>query len=578
MDNIILNSAELIIWLCALVVHICAMSRFNNPQILLTELSIQQTNLLEKIKNTLKWNPGQQNFLLRPPRANTTVFRYRLYQFLYAFLAVLIYLLMFLQPDIREQVQVIILWFVPENMPKLVDAGPLVIAAFVILILPNVPPFRWADIKIRSMLYDRALIPAQQLREMHRLKMAPFEPAADIVQQVREIAVTEGFNASDIAYDTKCPTTKSLWSKCVILMEQIKSWQADDHYKTAFAALKEPDSERRSVEVVEEMQKNLIADARVCFDQLRKNNGDKSEELSKREAVFRSSCRSLLKKIYSLLAGVSLHSHYSDHERVEQFGQIGFDLEPEANGPIPDSNDMLILTIILCIFLVLPLSYKLGFIKAVMIGAIMFSAVMIPIFLAHVCPNMSDRKQKRERHGPNVIYPLLSGALAALFGFLIFYFGGQFLEPSAYCDYKGYERYINCTYPWSYLHGGIAFILAIRMGVGKYPDVNILQGMHRYRQWGDIKDAIICSICLLIIMAVFVIPELESLNPNRYEGSAYWKTLMRIVLVSFVLGFIVPTWYRAQNNPHSTDRRRDSKERKRFKEELESIRHGMIEE
>lgn len=576
MGSLTLNSVELVNYLGALVVLIAAMCRFNNPQILLPESSANNLNWLHYLKQSLSWNPGKQNLLLRPPRANTTAFHFRLHQFLYALLGLLIYLLMLFEPSIRFQFQDIIGWFVQKGLPDITEAGPLIIAAFVVLILPNVPPFRWADITIRTKLYERALIPAQQLREINRLKMAPYNPDVDLVEQVRKTAVAENFHASDIVYDSQYPTTRSLWSKCLLLMANINTWEADDHYKTAFAALKEADSERRSVDVVKEMQQNLVADARVCFDKLRKNNGKKNEELTNREAVFRSHCCDLLKKIYSLLAGISLHSHYSDTDRIAQFGKLGFHLEVEGTSPLPNSNDMLMLTIILCTVIVFPLAYKLGLIKAIMIGAIMFSAVLSPIVLARVCPKMCDLTLKR--YGPNVVYPLLSGVLAAFLGFLVFYLGGQFLTPSGFCAFTGYERYINCSYPWSFLHGGIAALLAIRLGTGEYPNVSLLQGWQRYRQWGDFKDAIICAVCMLLITAFIVIPLLEPLRPNRIEGSAYWMIIIRMTIVSFILGFVVPTWYRAQKSMHDVDNRRNNPEkRERFKQQLDSIRHGVQE-
>ena len=576
MEYYLLNSSEFIKWLGALCVFFCAISRFNNPRLLPADTSEQLANWQGHLKSILSWKRGQQNLLLRPPRANTTLFRYRLHQILYAFLAVLVYLLL-LQDSILLQIQDIISLFSPDETPSLINAGPLVIAAFVVMILPNVPPFLWADLKIRSMLYERALIPAQQLREMHRLKMAPYDPPATCVEQVRNRAITDGFDANDIAYDSNYPTTQSLWSKCAILIEQIRGWEADDHYKTAFAALKEAESEKRSVDEVKEMHRNLMADARVCFTQLRMHNGEEDDALRKREAEFRSNCRILLEKIYILLAGVSLHSHYSDHDRIVKFGKLGFRLEPDAKGPIPDSNDLLLLTILLCTFLVLPLSYRLGFIKALMIGAIMFSSVLTPIILARLCPRMKELKTKSRRHGPNVLYPLLSAVLAAFAGFLISYIGNQFIAPSGFCNYTGYERYINCSYPWSFLHGGIAFLLAIRLGAGKYPDTNRLQGLQRYRQWGDIKDAVICALGMLIITVAIVVPGLETLRDTNIEKGVYWMMLLRITLVSFVLGFIVPTWYRAHHLQLSVNRRKDYKERMRFERELDSLQHSMRE-
>ncbi len=120
-------------------------------------------------------------------------------------------------------------------------------------------------------------------------------------------------------------------------------------------------------------------------------------------------------------------------------------------------------------------------------------------------------------------------------------------------------------------------MLAIRLGTGEYPDVNLLQGMQRYRQWGDFKDAIICALGMLVITIVIVIPELDSLRPSGFEVRTNWAMPLRITLVAFVLGFIVPTWYRAQNQLFKINRRKDFNERERFKHELELKRHGMRE-
>lgn len=562
---------------CALIVLLSAMLRFNNPHIILSDLSGK--SWFDHLKNSLSINYGKQNLLLRPARANTTIFRFRLYQLMYAIIGMLVYLILVFMPSILEQIQQIIESFYQES-PNMTNAGPLVIAAFVIFILPNIPPFHWVDVNIRSLLYERALIPAQQLREMHRLKMADYDPPVNLIERVRELAVANGFDGSDITYNSEFATTQSLWSKCAILIEQIKIWQANDDYKTSFAILKEPESEVRSVEAVKNIHRNLVVDARVYFSELRLNGNVNTEELKKREAEFRNNCRALLEKIYALLACVSLNSHYSDRERILKFDKLGFKLKAEPNGPIPNSNDLLILAIIMCIVLVLPLAYNLGIIKAIMIGAIMFSAVLTPIILAHLCPkicgkNTDNNKQNQYQYLPNVRYPLFSGIIAALIGFLIFFIGGQFIEPSSYCNYTGYERYTNCSYPWGFIHAGVAIILAIRFSTGTYPDVKKLQGFQNYRQWGDFKDAIICSLVLLLITILLVIPQLQTLRDNTIENINYFKIVIRISLMAFVLGFIVPTWYRAQNRSVKVERRKDLKERERFTEELYLRRNGV---
>lgn len=143
MEWLLFDSFEFIKWVGTFGVLYCAMSPFNNRRLLQAKASDQHSNWLEHLKRILSWKRGHTNLLLRPSRSNTTVFRYKLQQLLYAFLVVLVYLLL-LQQDTPKQAQEIISWFPADDIPIL-HAGPLLIAAFVILIVPNLPPSHWAD-------------------------------------------------------------------------------------------------------------------------------------------------------------------------------------------------------------------------------------------------------------------------------------------------------------------------------------------------------------------------------------------------------------------------------------------------
>jgi hypothetical protein len=583
MNSLATHMPELIVLLGAVIVFLVAMSRFNNPRLLIEESSLDGGNWQRYLKDILSWSPGKQSILLKPPRANTTAFRYRLYQFCYALIAILIYLLLVYQPDIRAQMNQVIGWFVAEGTPDITRAQPLVVAAFVVLILPNVPPLRWGDTAIRTWLYDRALIPAQQLREVNRLKIAPYHPPQFLQDRVLDLALAEGFDAADVSYDSETPTTQSLWAKCLLLIEQIRIWEADDHYMTAFAVLRDPDSDMRSADAIKEMRRQLMSDALVCLAELRAADGEKNEELIERENVFRTNCSVFLKKIYTVLAGISLHSHYSDNERIRKFGEFGFELEPEPSGPLPDANDTLMLVIILCGIIVIPLAFRLGVARASMIGAIAFSAVMSPVLLARFFPGLSDRATRS--YCPNLLYPIASGLLAASLGLLIFLAGDHFAPPSPECG-GGIERYLNCSYPWGILHAGMALLLAIRLSVGSYPNVRKLAGWRRYRQWGSFIDAAFCAVGAALIAALIALPLLESLRPDRFrlvylptspEELFFWRITLRMALLGFVVGFVVPTWYRAHRSPYGAgDRRMDPKKRERFKQELDALRRSRL--
>ena len=583
MSSFIPYSADLVVWLGAFLVLVAAMGRFNNPRLLIEESSLDGKNWQHYLKGILSWSPGRQSILLKPPRANTTIFRYRLYQFCYALIAFSIYCLLLFQPGIRAQLQDIVSWFVSQGIPDITTAKPLVVAAFVILIFPNVPPFRWGDTAIRTWLYDRALIPAQQLREVNRLEIAPYHPPQYLLDQVRELALAEGLDETDIRYDSQYPTTQSLWAKCLLLIEQIKIWEADDHYKTAFAALREPDSDTRSVDAIKDLRRDLVGDALVCLGHLRVSQGEKSDELIERENVFRVNCCVLLKKIYTVLAGISLHSHYSDNERIIQFGKFGTELIPEPSGPLPDANDMLMVILIICSIIVIPLAFKLGLIKALMIGTMMFSAVLSPVILARFCPKLSDSTAKR--YCPNIVYPIFSGLLTAFIGFLIFLVGSQFATSADTCG-VGLDRYLNCSYPWAILHVGVSLLLAVRLNLGQYPEVKKLVGWRRYRQWGNLTDAIVCSVGIALVAAIVALPLLESLHPEKFKivylpGSPnewfFWRVTLRMAFIGAALGFVVPSWYRAHKNPYGEgNRRKNMHNRKRFEQELMTIKRSHL--
>ena len=143
MECMLVGSSGGIKWLGARGVPYCAMPPFNNRRLLQAEVSDPHSNWLDHPRRTLSRKRDHTKLLLRPPRSNTTVFSHKLQQLLYAFLAVLVYLLL-LQQDTLKQAQEIISWF-PANDIPILQAGPLLIAAFVILIVPNLPPSHWAD-------------------------------------------------------------------------------------------------------------------------------------------------------------------------------------------------------------------------------------------------------------------------------------------------------------------------------------------------------------------------------------------------------------------------------------------------
>ena len=118
-------------------------------------------------------------------------------------------------------------------------------------------------------------------------------------------------------------------------------------------------------------------------------------------------------------------------------------------------------------------------------------------------------------------------------------------------------------------------ILAICMSMGAYPDIQKLEGSQKYRQWGDFRDAFICAFFLLMVTLIFVIPGLESLGRDIKDTSQYYSIVSRITIIAFILGFIVPTWYRARSRIDKEERREDHEKQEQFTAEINNKKEGV---
>lgn len=282
-------------------------------------------------------------------------------------------------PGVAQEVDTFLGLVSAEKLPTLASAGPILLALVVALLFPALPPLRAGEWAVRRFFYTRVCIPAQQLREIHRLKDAPYTADPAMLHKIRDSLAQEDFSQSDLAIDEQ-PTTRSLWTKAALLMAHLEQWQADDRYKTAFATLREQDGAKRSVDRLAEAYEALKPDARMYFRAAREQ--PHAPETDKREETFRRNCRDLLLSIYGLLSRVSLHAHYTDRERVTRMNAIGFGLVPCQSGPIPDPDDIAALSVLIGCVVFLPLWYRVTTPRAILISFELYATILVPILLA----------------------------------------------------------------------------------------------------------------------------------------------------------------------------------------------------
>ncbi len=510
------DPGKLSFFIGGVIVFLVTMTRFSHPVRLPQALPENVPGWLGAALNMFRRNPNPVAPICRPTRANTTLFRYRLYQLFYAVIALIVYWLLVERPELRQQTSQIVVVITKAmtgedtGIPFLEESAPLLIAAFVTLVLPYVPVLKGADEAVRRWLYTRASIPAQQLRELNRLKRARYVPPEGAVEIARRELVTEGFMFHDIDYNPDVPTTQSLWTKCVLLMYEVNRLQADDRYKAAFSELFEPEKDERFVDVITARYKALSIEAKSCFAALRVAGADVDESVAQLQETFRAHCKAFLDLLYRLTSGISLLAHYSDGDRIREMSRLGFKLEQGNSSPVPGPNEVLALVIILGTVIVLPLSTRMGMARALFVGSMMMTAVLVPIFLARVFPKLTHRG---ETHAPPIAFPVIAGVVAAAAGALIMVLM-NFVQPQTYCGAGAFGQYLNCAYPWSLPHGAVAALVAWRMQTGSYPDVRALAGFKRYRIWGSFLDSAVFVVVMLAVTYFALVPMLATIRAD----------------------------------------------------------------
>lgn len=494
-----------------------------------------------------------------PPRANTTPFKYWINRLGYTMVGVGIYLAIVEIDGLAAQTRLIIESLatdedgaMSDNVAILLDAGPITSAFVIGVLLPMLPLFKTADLYIRSMLYESASIPAKRFRDVWRLKHADYEVKDEVLDNIRLKLVAEGFDAADIRYEPGSPTSYSLWTKIASLMRTCSIWSIDDCYKTAFSILMDCEENITSFDKLNAQYDALKSEAKTCFKELKLPPSDSTIV---RDEAFQMNCKGLLCNIYDFLSRASLHSHYSEEERIKSLRKSGFMLQDKRK-VLPDTNDLIMLILVLSAVLIIPLALFLGISKALIIGTVVYSAILMPIYLVHRYPVLQSKTTRY--HLPDIRLPVASAISAMLFG-LIVIVCYRFVSNSFNIQ-LAWDMYAS-RHPWSFIHGTVAFMIAWRMQTGRYPDVSKQQGWQTIKAWGDLKDAVIISSVNLLVLMVLVIPKLEALGS---APSSVTRTLIILTMMSFCIGFIVPTWYRAKLREKQGERRVSSVDRERY--------------
>lgn len=531
------------------VVGWMALHRFSQPISLQSFSADKPERITDTIIRWFKVDRETPEALFSPIRANTTRFKFWLYASLYSIILLIFYIAVINIPDVLDAITSILevieilsekiqgSEFIAILIKKLDSANPIIVAFLVLLLLWFVPPFSGIERDIRRALFRRAAIPAKLLRDRNRLAQAKYEPPRESDSLIESL-VAEGFLRDDLIYEEDHPTAQSLWMKTSLLMREIQRWSAEDKYQRAYASLMDAGERTRSADTVERVWSSLKGDARTCFREMR--TAPVAPETEERVDAFRKTCGELLDQIYYLFARISLFSHYSEAERAKSLRSVGFDLRAQETPLLPDANDLLWFLVSVVTTVGLFAAPFVGWINGLGIVAILFTAIMIPMVLLREFPGL---RTPDTSVAPPILFPAISGLLAAMFGFFITMIVLS-LENSITMQQAWSTYQTKRMYELEVVHALTGILVAYRIGVGRYPYASETRGFKVYQRWGSLRDAFLFAFVIGISQFIFLFLNIAVLDNDMNLTYFFFQT-NAVLINSAVIGFIVPTCYRA---------------------------------
>jgi hypothetical protein len=82
------------------------------------------------------------------------------------------------------------------------------------------------------------------------------------------------------------------------------------------------------------------------------------------------------------------------------------------------------------------------------------------------------------------------------------------------------------------------------MRADAYPDASKLHGIGRIQQWGSVADASRFLVCTLALTWFYIRPKVAELSGDLSRADD-WSLILLPAAITTVVGFFVPTWYRA---------------------------------
>jgi hypothetical protein len=416
---------------------------------------------------------------------------------------------------------------VPADIRRL--AVPLYMALALTVLLPNLKPLSKYDDQLRAFLQDLARIPYEALRLAGILRKVAFEPDQDTQIEVRAMLRDGDFRDKDVVFAPH-RDARTLWTKIATLKHHVDGWQTSSRFarfRHGYAG---------EFEVLEQAYIALAGKAKRLFSQAELLGPDRQDPrvgglLKGLEDEFLREATALEKKLYQTISRAMLKCTVTEGARKAALERLGF----KCNEPIDGDR---LFDRLVGLFLALGAYYMFMLIafparaeatlhenavKGLMIATIYVVAVFWALF-----PKAWQFGRVNAAGRPIRAY-----AMSGLFAFVSSLAASLAVGALFKVDPSWALVALRDKWPWGLMAFATAFVTAANADNGPRPGL----------RW--MEAGIQAAAGAVAITAVHSLLPLACQAEHCFTPSLS-RLLVNATVTGAVIGFCVPSWYRAR--------------------------------
>jgi hypothetical protein len=425
---------------------------------------------------------------------------------------------------------------VPEYAKTL--SSPLLVALLTTVLLPKVPLLSGLDAWVCKQLQEMAAIPHEVRRLSAALRKQPFAISEEVQAAVRTKLQNEGFDPRDVRFD-QGQGPAQIWSLTTALLTELEDWEGDRRMTCCFQEFGD------TLEKIEARHAALVGKAKTCFRLVRETSAqddtDKAKEAARSYADdFYEQVTQLHHDLLEFISRAILRAELTDTARNQRLQSLGFSVtiahEAFTLNEMMSLFGVIGVALLSALVLLAPASQNVTH-GALVVRAIMLSVIYSVAVACVVYPKEGLAFAKRDPGEMRpVAFYIAAGLLAAGVAQLIGLGFNCLLERSFT---SGLLR-ARLTYPWALLSFGTSVVTGFLIDndpPARWPRLfRLLEGL--------VSAATMVGVAYLVHGWLVEVYQNAQVRPADYHVLRMVSALGTAGVVGFVIGYLVPTWYR----------------------------------